>query len=431
MRRVTIDVFQLPSIGLHDVWVEHVQGQWQALLPYWDAGYIMLNVDDPANPVFLGGSDYPLYDPPVRDENGDLAAQGNPYEGNAHAGVFGGSDGEYLFVGDEDFDPVSTSTQINGVDVEIGGATFGGPADSLTGTLIDTGSTGCAAGDVDDATASGQIAMIDRGGCFFSIKVYCAQLAGYEGVVIANNLAGDGVFTMGAGDFAELVTIPSVMISYEDVVALRIAAGGAEVLGTITVNEIYNGWGYLRVLDNTHDTITLDSNGRMPGGSEVDVGYLGELGYYAPAETLEPGFYDPLNPIGDLTMHNVEVDPSTQDIVASYDGGPRMFVSWYSLGMRAVEYRPEHFHNNANDEGSYSWNVHEAGRFIAEDGSNFWGVHVDTIEVETDDGIQEQQVILASDRNTGLWIFTFGCESSVPGDGSGTPFYCRRETSGG
>ena len=60
-----------------------------------------------------------------------------------------------------------------------------------------------------------------------------------------------------------------------------------------------------------------------------------------------------------------------------------MFVSWYSLGMRALEYRPGHFHDNSNDEGSYSQNVHEVGRWIEEDGgSNFWGVHVDEMAID-------------------------------------------------
>ena len=86
--------------------------------------------------------------------------------------------------------------------------------------------------------------------------------------------------------------------------------------------------------------------------------------------------------------------------------------------MRAVEYRPGHWHTG-NGGRVASWNVHEVGRFIAEDGSNFWGVHVDEL-----DG---QQVIIGSDRNTGLWIFTFTCESSVLDDqGVDTGLYCRR-----
>jgi len=63
-----------------------------------------------------------------------------------------------------------------------------------------------------------------------------------------------------------------------------------------------------------------------------------------------------------------------------------MYVSWYSLGMRALEYRPGHFHDNSRGEGSYSQNVHEVGRWIDPDeGSNFWGVHVDRIEVDGED----------------------------------------------
>jgi hypothetical protein len=62
--------------------------------------------------------------------------------------------------------------------------------------------------------------------------------------------------------------------------------------------------------------------------------------------------------------------------------------------------------------------VHEVGRFIADDGSNFWGVHVD----ELDDGTQ---IILGSDRNTGLWIFTFSCETRIEIGGEETSvFYC-------
>lgn len=103
-----------------------------------------------------------------------------------------------------------------------------------------------------------------------------------------------------------------------------------------------------------------------------------------------------------------------------------MFVSWYSLGMRALEYRPGHYHSNANGEGSYSQNVHEVGRFIAEDGSNFWGIHVDEMEDGT-------QIILASDRSTGLWIFTFNCLTRGQVDENGESqdvFYCDPESDG-
>jgi hypothetical protein len=137
---------------------------------------------------------------------------------------------------------------------------------------------------------------------------------------------------------------------------------------------------------------------------------MSELGYYAPAETVEEfdGNGDPYGTaFGDLTMHNIEADPLTQDIMPSFSAGPRMYISWYSLGMRAVEYRPGHFHANLNDEGSYGQNVHEVGRWIDEEGSDFFGVHVDEAYISG----AETQIILGSDRNLGLYIFTFTCEN--------------------
>jgi hypothetical protein len=100
---------------------------------------------------------------------------------------------------------------------------------------------------------------------------------------------------------------------------------------------------------------------------------------------------------GDLTMHNVEGDPTDAN---------RAFIAWYSLGMRAIEVntgidvRPPGDDWDAATPGVddyYGNNVTEVGRWIAPEGSNFWGVHVTEV-----DG---QQYILGSDRNTGLHIF--------------------------
>lgn len=416
------------SINLHDVWVEEVDPdgdgttQWQALLPYWDAGFIILDVDDPANPVFMGDSEYPATDPAARDAVGEPLNDPLPYEGNAHAGVFGGANGEYLFVGDEDFDPTQFGVAVGGEVIAASGAAYGPPSSTLAGTIVDQqSSVACTPGELAPATAADQVVLVSRGSCFFQDKADSAEAQGYAGYVVVNVPAnGDTTITMGARDDAP-VGIPGVMVSYPGYLTMLDAG-----LGEIHATEKFNGWGYFRVLNNQMADVTVDADGNR-GDATLTAGYLDQLGYYAPAETLEPGFYDPDNPIGDLTMHNVEVDPTTQDVTPSFDAGPRTFVSWYSLGMRALEYRPGHYHDNANGEGTYSQNVHEVGRYIAEDGSNYWGVHVDTIDI--DPAIEgEEQVILASDRNTGLWIFTFDCASSV---GEGTPFYCRKDGANG
>jgi len=398
-----LETGQSAGIFNHDVWVENIDGRDIAVVPYWDLGFVTLDVSDPANPIFLGDSTYPETDP-----------LGRAYEGNAHAAVFGGN-GDYIFGGDEDFDPASVGVNFDGTTYPAALANFGPSLQEaeLSGVVVWSGGEGCTADAVPAATAEGQIALIQRGSCEFATKGANATRQGYAGYIVANTMAnGDALITMAPGVEADAVTIPGIFVGYNTGEIMK-AGGSVSEAGLLE----FDGWGYLRVLNNTGGALNVP--GQSPGPEPtVSVGQLGEIGFYAPAETLEaPADGGDPTEFGDLTMHNVEVDPTTQDIEPTFDAGPRMFVSWYSLGMRALEYRPGHWHTNSNGEGSYSWNVHEVGRFIAEDGSNFWGVHVDTVTI---DG-EEQQVVLASDRNTGLWVFSFGCEDDVEG-----PFYCSR-----
>jgi len=378
----------------HDVWVDIIDGVPTAVVSYWDLGFVTLDVTDPANPVFLDDSTYVDPEPIV----------GEPYEGNAHAAVFGG-DGDYIFGGDEDFSPSSFAVSYNGVDHPAGIALFGADPNTLAGTLVWTGDEGCAAGDVPAATGPGQVALIQRGSCDFSLKGYNAEQQGYEGFVVANDAArGEDLINMSLGALPE-PQIPGVFVGYSSGEAMKADPGLS-----VSATSVYDGWGYLHIINNTGGDVTVPVGGAASGNTEA-IAQMGELGYYAPYQAVEE-FDDNGNPFGtdfgDLTMHNIEADPLTQDITPGFSEGPRMFVSWYSLGMRALEYRPGHFHDNSNDEGSYSQNVHEVGRWIEEDGgSNFWGIHLDTMEIDGED----TQVILASDRNNGLYIFTFSCEN--------------------
>ena len=389
----------------HDVWVDIIDGVPTAVVSYWDVGFVTLDVTDPANPVFLGDSTYPSPEPIL----------GQPYEGNAHAAVFGGN-GDYIFAGDEDFSPASFGIIYDGAGYPAGQALFGDDPATLSGNVEYAGGDGCTNVPAP-AGPEPQVALIDRGGCFFSDKGYNAELAGYEGYIIANN-AGDGLINMSAGGNG-IPVIPGVFVGQSTGDAIK-ANPGLEV----SASSIFDGWGYLHIINNSGGTLNVPSMG-INSPETMAVPQLGELGYYAPAETVEDPRPDiGLLELGDLTMHNIEADPLTQEIDPSYEAGPRMFVSWYSLGMRALEYRPGHFHANLNDEGSYSQNVHEVGRFIAEDGSNFWGVHVD----ENENG---DQIILASDRNTGLWIFSFSCETRIDiGGEEASVFYCDPATDG-
>lgn len=60
---------------------------------------------------------------------------------------------------------------------------------------------------------AGAIALVDRGGCAFTVKAANAQAAGASALVVANSVAGAPI-TMGGTDPS--ITIPSVMISQAD-----------------------------------------------------------------------------------------------------------------------------------------------------------------------------------------------------------------------
>src|SRR6266536_1176279 len=84
-------------------------------------------------------------------------------------------------------------------------------------TLFDTHSTSCTS---VDPGASGNLAIINRGGCTFSTKVRNAIAAGAIGVLVINNVAGDPTAMAkdgGGGD-----DLPAVMIGKNEGAALRV-----------------------------------------------------------------------------------------------------------------------------------------------------------------------------------------------------------------
>ena len=110
---------------------------------------------------------------------------------------------------------VNSPSSIAGVYI-AGGASFGAPLDD-TGIggeleLVNDGSaspsTGC--NQLIGFTA-GKVAVIDRGGCEFGIKVLNAENAGAIAAIVVNN-QGDGLTTMGPGANGGSVTISSLFL---------------------------------------------------------------------------------------------------------------------------------------------------------------------------------------------------------------------------
>ncbi|MBW7471669.1 hypothetical protein QQF73_00150 [Marinobacter sp. M216] len=397
---------------LHDIWVNDMDPgpgeNWQAVLSYWDAGFVTLDINDPYNPVFLGDSTYPDPDP----VNGT-----SPPEGNAHAAVFAGPNFDKIFAGDEDFDSLFTAITADG---ESYRASQGsdvpqiGPGADITELTEQTAFVGLACGDTltPAAEVGASIALIERGACAFTLKAQTIEAAGYSAGIVFNS-AAPGNCEASVSMLVE-ANIPMLFVPRSSGFAIlgidgydpnlcpdgegsNPALPAPASLGLVaTLGAVFDGWGYFHTLNNTSTQV------RVPlgmDGETVTVDYLGEMGYYAPAEATDPAL---ASGAGDLTMHNLEIDPANPD---------RTFISWYSLGMRAVEWRPGHLHDNSKGEGVVSWNMHEVGRFIAGEeygeaaGSNFWGVHVTEVDGE--------QYILGTDRNTGLWIFQWTCEDAT------------------
>ncbi len=100
--------------------------------------------------------------------------------------------------------------------------------------FVDDGSAnptqGCNA-PINTGDLAGKIALIDRGGCEFGLKCLNAENAGAIAVVVFNNAPGGGTIVMGAGAVGTQVTIPCVMLTYEDGQTIRaaLAAGAVNI----------------------------------------------------------------------------------------------------------------------------------------------------------------------------------------------------------
>ena len=82
----------------HDVVVKRIGARMVMLSDYWDAGYLQLDVTDPANPTLITDTTFAGEDPL-------LPGSGLTPEGNAHQGEFS-FDNQFLLTADEDFAPV-------------------------------------------------------------------------------------------------------------------------------------------------------------------------------------------------------------------------------------------------------------------------------------------------------------------------------------
>ena len=368
------------SVFLHDMVVKKVNSRYLALLSYWDAGWIVLDMTDPANPVFIDDSDYPVPDPLLGFD---------PPEGNAHQGEWSHNN-KFIIGTDEDFSPSRLRFQVtDGPNAGFyGGGQFGwtvpiSETNPFTGSTV-WGGSGCEedvnGNSVSDraevpsqASTGAAVVVFTRGTCFFSKKVESGQLAGYDQVIVIqshggtrNGLTPNG-FTCGGQGHAFTITASAICIGHRaghllfgDAPAYT-GAEGADMpaIGTIgaSVNATttFDGWGTIHLLDGA----TLE---------EVD--------NYSIPEAIDPAF---ASGFGTMSVHEVAVDKAL-DLA---------YLSWYDAGIRVVKFG--------------SSGIEEVGHYVDAGGNDFWGVEAHRLPGDP----TETTYILASDRDSGLWIFRY------------------------
>jgi hypothetical protein len=386
-------------------------GTWHLMVSDWDAGWIDLDVTDPANAFVAGDFDYAECD--------QVVPTACPPEGNAHQGEWNSTG--TVFVGtDEDFSPYRLPivvTEQTGPNQPAVGTLYAAGEFSWTvpvATLPDGtvngptvfGGYGCPGDPVPDPSVLGplgpdeeSIVVFQRGpvddpnapgeACFFSDKVRAGEEAGFDVVIIADHHVGSqgghhpDSFLCGSQGSEVLGTAHGLctghrfmheIFGYPVDFTLPYPEGDpgdlepdiGDLGAKITASSQFDGWGYSRVLDTS-------------GADPV------ELAQITIPQTADEEF---ASGFGDLTVHEVEVprgDPN--------EGGPNVdddllaYFSWYAGGLRVVDI-------------SDPSNPTEVGHYIDEAGNNFWGVAL----AEDQDG---NRIILASDRDYGLFIFRY------------------------
>jgi hypothetical protein len=395
-------------------------GTWRLMVSDWDAGWIDVDVTNPATPVIVGDHDYEPCDAEV--------PTACPPEGNAHQGEWN-ADGSLFLGTDEDSSPFRlpieiTSGPLTGQKYPAGEFSFtkqvaAFPGGQINGPMV-YGGYGCPDDPVPPVSSLGtldpgeeKIIVFQRGpvgdanhaahdACFFSEKIAAGEAAGYDVVIIANHHQGSQ-----AGEFPDAFLCGSQATPVAGTAAglcvghrfmheafgkpanytfpYPVPAPNEPTPGTlgpeIRAQSQFDGWGCVRLLD----------------GASLD-----ELDEYCLPEQLSTAF---VSGFGDLTVHEVEVpraDPNEGG--GAPDDGNLAYFSWYSAGFRVAEIvQNQAACEAAGKPAGTTACLLEVGRFIDQGGNDFWGVAL----AEDQDG---DRIVLASDRDFGLYIFRYNPE---------------------
>jgi len=358
----------LTSIFSHDMDVQKFGSKYVMNVGYWDGGYVILDVTDPrpGKVTLIAESDFGVFD----EERLARGQQISP-EGNAHQSEIS-PDGKFLIGTDEDFNPFRIIATIDsgpfaGTEfraVQAGGTPAISEDVSISGTTTYVGQACTALAPVDGGTA-----VIERGVCSFQVKLDAITAAGYDSGIVFNsaNVTCEGFVNM----LADSETVPFVFVNRttglqllgvsttSETVCTTAAPAAGTASADVTIQSVFDGWGYVRLFSTD-----------IPRSPKKTTGSITQIDTYAIEESQDPAYG---TGFGDLSVHEVAIDPNRR----------LAYLSYYSGGFRVVEYGKK--------------GLTEVGAFIDEGGSNFWGVEVIERDGET--------YVLASDRDYGLYVF--------------------------
>jgi hypothetical protein len=357
----------LTSVFSHDMVVQKVGQRYVMNVNYWDGGYVLLDVTNPAagEVGLIAESDYALLDEERLARGQEISPEGNSHQSELSP------DRRFLIGTDEDFNPYRAVATIDtgphaGTEYTAVPASGTPPIDVDNPVTGPTTFVGLACEAVPAGTGT---ALVERGTCPFQQKLDNITAAGYGAGIVFNSANPDcqALVFMGAEG-----TVPFVFVDrltglqllqqpVDEATVCQQAAPAPPLAGAeTTIEAVFDGWGYVRLFR----TDIPRQQGREGAIAQVDT--------YAIGESQDPAYAEGF---GDLSVHEVAMDPRR----------PLGYLSYYAGGFRVVEYGPG--------------GLTEVGAFIDEGGNNFWGVEV------YERG--RQTYVLASDRDYGLYIFRY------------------------
>ena len=360
----------LNTVFFHDVVVRKHGNRYIMLLSVWDAGYVMLDVTDPAHPTYVADSDFTFPDPQLLETNGVALGP----EGNGHYAEFAhnnqldhhhrrGLRADSGAGGDQ------RRRRVPG-----GPGRFGDAADGrecrryghLRRAGLQRRAPACRAGDrraVHRARRAGRVHRSPRRRPMSrrpdtrrrSCSTAPGRAAGCGALVNPAVVATKPFFFVNRPAGLSVVDADA---GYDEAACLASSDSIPVPVGTVgdvvTLAASFDGWGYVHLYRN-------------------GTGKLQELDTYAVATGMDPAYE---TGFGNQTVHEVAVSGQNPHLV---------YLSYYDAGLRVISLKGN--------------KITEVGHFVDEGGNDFWGVQV----IQRAGG----EYVLASDRDFGLYIFRF------------------------